>query len=101
MIDYQVPDVDIGYMHGFPTYISIPDNWIKADGAVLNINKYPELYKKIGRMYCSDDDSPDIFRLPDHREKTLDPATLTTKDRQFITVTYAIKAKHKKGDIDD
>lgn len=93
MSDYQIPDVSIGYIHEFPQGVPIPDNWIKADGAVLNIKQYPKLYKKIGRMYCSNKDSNEVFRLPDFTEKMLNISNLSQYERQFTTVVYAIKAQ--------
>lgn len=86
----------IGYMHSFPSEKPIPPEWLPADGSILSVSQYPELYKKIGRMYCTEEDDDTVFRLPDHREKILDPASLDTVDRQFGTVILAIKAKDDK-----
>ena len=49
----------------------LASGWIVCDGSALNMRLYPLLYNAIGLKYNKPGDAPDIFRLPDYREQSI------------------------------
>ena len=87
------PDiVDVGYVHLFGKDEFLPDNtWKLAEGQEMDIQEYPELFKKIGYTFGG---AKGYFKLPNMKpENSIDREFIDLMESDFITNRFAIKVK--------
>lgn len=80
----------VGYIHEFLMEEKLPPNWMKAEGQILSIVEYPELYKVFGTIYGGDGET--TFATPDFRERELD-VNMSTTNLTYMRTYKAFKAK--------
>lgn len=53
-----------GILQGYSAALPVPVGYLRADGAMLNIADYPQLYAVLGGIYNTGSETPDKFSLP-------------------------------------
>lgn len=85
--------VGVGYLHLFGKDELLPNDntWLLAEGQEVDIQEYPELFKKIGYTFGG---SKGYFKLPNMKlENSIDKEFVDILQTDFITDRYAIKVK--------
>ena len=83
--------VGVGFVHLFGKFEYVPDSWKLAEGQDMDIEEYPELFKKIGYTFGG---SKGYFKLPNFKpENSIDHEFIDILNKDFITDRYAIKVK--------